>query len=151
MPTEVQPNPQTDAATSGSWGQARLGPHAVIYVLFGIREVPQASTGFTPFELLVGLLDVVREAWKKTAHATPLHDRTCERDERTNRPGHAISPGAPHQGSACGSSSVTTEPPNLESSRPGDWMRGPCPQLSLQIPGQLAGSVYRHGEDQSRH
>ncbi len=35
--------------------------------------------------------------------------------------------------------------------QPGDWMRGPCPQLSLQIPGQLAGSVYRHGEDQSRH
>ncbi len=33
------------------------------YVLFGIREVPQASTGFTPFELPVrpqprGLLDV---------------------------------------------------------------------------------------------
>lgn len=24
------------------------------YVLFGIREVPQASTGFTPFELLFG-------------------------------------------------------------------------------------------------
>uniref|UniRef100_A0A9J8CAA1 ribonuclease H n=1 Tax=Cyprinus carpio carpio TaxID=630221 RepID=A0A9J8CAA1_CYPCA len=37
------------------------------YVLFGIREVPQASTGFTPFELLFGrqprgLLDVAREA-----------------------------------------------------------------------------------------
>lgn len=33
------------------------------YVLFGIREVPQASTEFTPFELLFvrqprGLLDV---------------------------------------------------------------------------------------------
>ncbi|KAL1259056.1 hypothetical protein QQF64_009633 [Cirrhinus molitorella] len=38
------------------------------YVLFGIREVPQASTGFTPFELLFGrqprgLLDVAKEGW----------------------------------------------------------------------------------------
>ncbi len=37
------------------------------YVLFGIRDVPQASTGFTPFELLFGrqprgLLDVAKEA-----------------------------------------------------------------------------------------
>ncbi len=41
----------------------------ILYVLFGIREVPQASTEFTPFELLFGrqprgLLDVVREAWE---------------------------------------------------------------------------------------
>ncbi|KAL1279885.1 hypothetical protein QQF64_014485 [Cirrhinus molitorella] len=54
------------------------------YVLFGIREVPQASTGFTPFELLFGrqprgLLDVAREAWEQqpAAHSaagttTPL-------------------------------------------------------------------------------
>ncbi|KAL1259008.1 hypothetical protein QQF64_009585 [Cirrhinus molitorella] len=40
------------------------------YVLFGVREVPQASTGFTPFELLFGrqprgLLDVAREAWEQ--------------------------------------------------------------------------------------
>ncbi|KAI2642954.1 Retrovirus-related Pol polyprotein [Labeo rohita] len=40
------------------------------YVLFGIREVPQASTGFTPFKLLFGcqprgLLDVAREAWEQ--------------------------------------------------------------------------------------
>ncbi|KAL0149347.1 hypothetical protein M9458_055385 [Cirrhinus mrigala] len=40
------------------------------YVLFSIREVPQASTGFTPFELLFGrqprgLLDVAREAWEQ--------------------------------------------------------------------------------------
>lgn len=37
------------------------------YLLFGVREVPQAPTGFTPFELLFsrqprGLLDVAREA-----------------------------------------------------------------------------------------
>ncbi|KAI2649246.1 Retrovirus-related Pol polyprotein from transposon 17.6 [Labeo rohita] len=40
------------------------------YVLFGVREIPQASTGFTPFELLFGrqprgLLDVAREAWEQ--------------------------------------------------------------------------------------
>ncbi len=40
------------------------------YVLFGIREVPQASTGFTPFELLFGrqprgLLDVAKEVWEQ--------------------------------------------------------------------------------------
>ncbi|KAL1253020.1 hypothetical protein QQF64_017713, partial [Cirrhinus molitorella] len=49
------------------------------YVLFGIREVPQASTGFTPFELLFGrqprgLLDVAREAWEQqpAAHRSSI-------------------------------------------------------------------------------
>lgn len=40
------------------------------YVLFTAREVPQASTGFSPFELLFGqrprgLLDVAQEAWEQ--------------------------------------------------------------------------------------
>ena len=39
------------------------------YVLFAYREVPQASTGFSPFELLYGWnvqgpLDVLRETWE---------------------------------------------------------------------------------------
>lgn len=39
------------------------------YLLFAYREVPQASTGFSPFELLFGWpvrgpLDVLREAWE---------------------------------------------------------------------------------------
>ena len=36
------------------------------YLLFAYREVPQASTGFSPFELLYGRspLDVLREIWE---------------------------------------------------------------------------------------
>nr|XP_015210947.1 PREDICTED: uncharacterized protein LOC107078390 [Lepisosteus oculatus] len=39
------------------------------YLMFAVREVPQASTGFSPFELLYsrkprGLLDVVKESWE---------------------------------------------------------------------------------------
>ena len=39
------------------------------YLLFAYREVPQASTGFSPFELLYGRsvrgpLDIVRESWE---------------------------------------------------------------------------------------
>ena len=47
-----------------NWDQ--LLPH----VLFSIREVPQSSTGFSPFELLYGrrprgLLDIAKEAWEQ--------------------------------------------------------------------------------------
>lgn len=40
------------------------------YLLFSIREVPQASTGFAPYELLYsykprGLLDIAKEAWEE--------------------------------------------------------------------------------------
>ena len=50
-------------ADGKNWDQ--LLPH----VLFAIREVPQASTGFSPFELLYGrrprgLLDIARDAWE---------------------------------------------------------------------------------------
>ena len=42
------------------------------YVLFAYREVPQASTGFSPFELLYGRpvrgpLDVLRETWEASS------------------------------------------------------------------------------------
>lgn len=43
-------------------------PQWVPFLLFAIREVPQASTGFSPFELLYGrhprgVLDVLQEDW----------------------------------------------------------------------------------------
>uniref|UniRef100_A0A803JMY6 Gypsy retrotransposon integrase-like protein 1 n=1 Tax=Xenopus tropicalis TaxID=8364 RepID=A0A803JMY6_XENTR len=42
------------------------------FLLFSIREVPQASTGFSPFELLYGrhprgLLDIAKETWEQEA------------------------------------------------------------------------------------
>ncbi|KAL0170492.1 hypothetical protein M9458_035088, partial [Cirrhinus mrigala] len=62
------------------------------YVLFGIRKVPQASTGFTPFELLFGRqprrpLDVAREAWEQQQPA-PLRsaiEHVREMRERIER------------------------------------------------------------------
>ena len=41
------------------------------YLLFAYREVPQASTGFSPFELLYcrdvrGPLDILKEVWENT-------------------------------------------------------------------------------------
>ena len=44
------------------------------YLLFAYREVPQSSTGFSPFELLYGrtvkgLLDVIHGAWNTTEQA----------------------------------------------------------------------------------
>ena len=45
------------------------------YLLFAYREVPQASTGFSPFELVYGRkvrgpLDIVKEAWKARKRST---------------------------------------------------------------------------------
>ena len=61
------------------------------YVLFAVREVPQASTGFTLFELLYGwrprgLLDVVREAWEQQpAPLRTVIERVREMEERIRR------------------------------------------------------------------
>uniref|UniRef100_A0A8C5BU63 Gypsy retrotransposon integrase-like protein 1 n=1 Tax=Gadus morhua TaxID=8049 RepID=A0A8C5BU63_GADMO len=64
-------------ADGKNWDQ--LLPH----VLFAIREVPQASTGFSPFELLYGrrprgILDLAKEAWE--SHPSP-HRTTIEHVE----------------------------------------------------------------------
>ena len=44
------------------------------YLLFAYREVPQASTGFSPFELLYGRavrgpLDILKETWEASSHS----------------------------------------------------------------------------------
>ncbi len=62
------------------------------YILFGIWEVPQASTCFTPFELLFGrqprgLLDVAKETWEHqqpTPHRS-LVEHITEMRQRINR------------------------------------------------------------------
>ncbi len=122
------------------------------YILFGIW----GTSGFDRLHLFratvwppaPGAARCSERSVGTTARAQPLRDRTCERDERTNRPGHAISPVAPHQGSA---GAAVALQPNHPTSRVTAWRPsdGPCPQLSLQIPGQLAESVYHHGEDRS--
>ena len=49
-------------------GEKRNWDHMLPFVLFAYREVPQATVGFSPFELLYGRdvrgpLDVLREEW----------------------------------------------------------------------------------------
>ncbi len=139
---------------SGSRRQVRLGPHAAICT---VRDMGGTS-GFDrlhPFRAVVrtpapGATGCGERSVGTTACAPPLCHRTCERDEGTNRPGHAISPGAPHHSSA---GAAATLQPSRPASRVPAWRlgNGPCPQLSPQIPGQVAGPVYRHGEDWSCH
>jgi hypothetical protein len=48
------------------------------YLLFAYREVPQASTGYSPFELLYGRqvrgpLDILREAWMGESPQPPTN------------------------------------------------------------------------------
>ena len=58
------------------------------YLLFAYREVPQESTGFSPFELLFGRrvrgpLDVLKEAWTaQTGEETPAIVHMMEMRER---------------------------------------------------------------------
>uniref|UniRef100_A0A672MV43 Gypsy retrotransposon integrase-like protein 1 n=1 Tax=Sinocyclocheilus grahami TaxID=75366 RepID=A0A672MV43_SINGR len=96
------------------------------YVLFGVREVPQASTGFTPFELLFGrqprgLLDMAREAWEnQPAPLRSLVEHVREIRERIDRvmplvkehlvTATAVRPARPGPGVPAGRSSGGTGP-----------------------------------------
>ena len=61
------------------------------YLLFAYREVPQESTGFSPFELLYGRnvrgpLDVLRETWTgETEEGMPVAACVVQRQERLER------------------------------------------------------------------
>lgn len=78
-------------------------------MLVTIRESPQASTGFTSFELLFDQLDVMKEAWEEqpppfqliikfvqemqeqNAHATPIvreHMQMAQREQQRDYPAH---------------------------------------------------------------
>uniref|UniRef100_A0A8C1GXK8 Gypsy retrotransposon integrase-like protein 1 n=1 Tax=Cyprinus carpio TaxID=7962 RepID=A0A8C1GXK8_CYPCA len=61
------------------------------YVLFSIREVPQSSTGFSPFELLYGrrprgMMDIAKEVWENqpsphrsvVEHVEQMHQRMTQ-------------------------------------------------------------------------
>ncbi len=80
----------------------------ITYMLFGIREVPQASTGFTPFELLFGrqpqgLLDVAREAWEiQPAPHRSLIEHVRQRDNELTE--------------SCPSSEITSLQPSVPNS-----------------------------------
>lgn len=42
--------------------------HVYLFLLFAYKEVPQVSTGFSPFELLYGrqlhgVLDIIKDGW----------------------------------------------------------------------------------------
>lgn len=54
-------------------------PKWMPYILFAVREVPQASAGFSPFELIFGqkpreVLDLLKERWEDPApyHKQPV-------------------------------------------------------------------------------
>ena len=53
------------------------------YLMFAIREVPQASLGFSPFELVYGrhprgILDIARETWEhqSTPYTSVIEHKT---------------------------------------------------------------------------
>ncbi|KAL0176818.1 hypothetical protein M9458_029148, partial [Cirrhinus mrigala] len=76
------------------------------YVMFSIREVPQASTCFNPFELLFGrqprgLLDVAREAWEQqpAPHRTVV-EHSGNTSVRLNKLNNATTTGQPNHGNS---------------------------------------------------
>ncbi|XP_061102960.1 uncharacterized protein LOC133131605 [Conger conger] len=65
--------------------------HLLPYLMFAIREVPQASTGYAPFELLYGrrprgLLDLAKEAWEQQpSRQRSLVEHVVDMDQRMAR------------------------------------------------------------------
>uniref|UniRef100_A0A9J7ZV28 Gypsy retrotransposon integrase-like protein 1 n=1 Tax=Cyprinus carpio carpio TaxID=630221 RepID=A0A9J7ZV28_CYPCA len=113
------------------------------YVLFGVREVPQASTGFTPFELLFGrqprgLLGRGPGSVGAAAGPASYRHRTCPANEGTDRPSDAISPGTPHQGPTGAATLITTGQPNHGSSNreTASWSWSPAPPANFWPPGR---------------
>lgn len=61
------------------------------YLMFAIREVPQSSTGFSPFELLYGrqprgILDIARETWEEqNSTGKNVIDHVIQMQDRIDR------------------------------------------------------------------
>ncbi len=125
------------------------------YVLFRVREIPQASTGFTPFELLFGrqprgLLDVAREAWENQPNQNrSLVEHVRNMRERNDRVMPLV---REHLVTA---QRAQQRLYNRPAQAPGVPARGPChglgPDSCLKIPGHLARALHRSGAGGSSH
>ena len=119
-----------------NWDQ--LPPH----ILFAVREVPQASTGFSPFELLYGrrprgLLDLAKEAWESrpSPHRT-LVDHVEQVRERMAQVWPIVREHL-HQAQQAQARTYNREA-QLHLFQPGEWILVLIP---MQVPGQVAGTV----------
>ncbi len=120
------------------------------YVLFGIREVPQASTGFTPFELLFGrqprgLLDVAKEAWEHqqpTPHRS-LVEHVAEMRQRIDRVAPLV---REHMAKA----QQAQQRHYNRAAQPQEFQTGDRVMVRLQIPGHLAGAIHGNWEGRAR-
>ena len=120
-----------------NWDQ--LLPH----VLFVVREVPQASTGFSLFKLLYGrrprgILDLAKEAWE--SQPSP-HRTTLDHVEQTRDRMAQVWPIVrDHLRRAQQTQSrIYNRGAQLRVFRPGPV--GPGAHGGVQVPGQMAGTV----------
>ncbi len=106
-------------------------------VLFGIREVPQASTGFTPFKLLFGrqprgLLDVAKEAWEQqpAVHRSVI-EHVREMRERIDRVMPLV---REHLSKAQQASTAPLQPGGPATGIPSRWSsHGPSPTAACKF------------------
>uniref|UniRef100_A0A9J8CRS1 Gypsy retrotransposon integrase-like protein 1 n=1 Tax=Cyprinus carpio carpio TaxID=630221 RepID=A0A9J8CRS1_CYPCA len=125
------------------------------YVLFGIREVPQTSTGFTSFELLFGrqprgLFGCRKRGVGAAASWPSVVDRACPFDAGEGRQSDALGPGTP-QSSAAGPTTPLRSGGAATGVPTGRPRPGPGPQRGLQVLGHLAGAIYRDREGGPGH
>ena len=130
-------------ADGKNWDQ--LLPH----VLFAVREVPQASTGFSPFELLYGrrprgILDLAKEAWESRTtldhvlHGPPHYAGPCRTHAGPHGPGVAHCPGSPPARPAGPGMGLR---PGSPAARLPTRSLGPGTHRGVYVFSQMAGAV----------